>query len=87
MTLPSPVWLGLKLLACLLWSACQARGFSLCAYGEPAACALLGKRLVQIAVNLLERGGIEPVGEDGSPTDNVFSSGYFLRVALHHFLP
>lgn len=40
---------------------CQARGFSLCAYGEPAACALLGKRLVQIAVNLLERGGIKPV--------------------------
>ena len=63
----------------------RTRGFSLGADGKAAALALLGEGFVEVAVHLLESGGVEAVGENGSPADNVLSGGQLFGVSLHHF--
>ena len=63
---------------------CSRKGLFLCD-GEPAACGLLGVALVQFGHGLLEAGGVEAVGEDGSVADDMGADFQLLGVPVHHF--
>ena len=52
--------------------------------GEPAPCGLLRVLLVEVAINLLERGCVESLTQDGSPTDDVLTSLHLFGVAVQH---
>ena len=84
MNLPSLLWLGGSSLRVALVGGSRKGLFS-CADGEAAACNLLRVRLVHIGHDLLKGGGVEAVGEDGSPTDDVLSGGQLFGVPLQHF--
>jgi hypothetical protein len=60
-------------------------GLFSCADGETAGANLLGVGLVNLGHDLLKGGGIEALGEDGSPTDNVLACGELFCITAQHF--
>ena len=53
--------------------------------GEAFAGNLFGEALVHIRHDLLKGCGVEPLGENRSPANDVLSSLHFLGVAVQHF--
>ena len=61
------------------------KGFSLLSDGEAAGSGLLGERFVEFVVLLLERGGVEAVGEGGRPTNDVCPCRKLFNALFEHF--
>ena len=61
------------------------KGFFLLRDGEAAGSGLLGECLVEFVVLLLERGGVEAVGEGGRPSYNVRPCGELFNALFEHF--
>ena len=78
------IWSVGKSYALLLAGWCM--GLFSYADGETAGTDLLGVGLVDIGHNLLKRGRVKPLGENGSPADDVLTCGELFGVPVQHLL-
>ena len=73
-------------MGCPCQSCRSGKGLFSYADTETAACNLLRVGLVDIRHDLFEGGGIEALGENGSPSDDILTGSEFFGVTVQHFL-